>query len=40
MMIVENYLHDYNIVIDKMTNPRYTKNILAKLSRQAKLFNT
>nr|DAS63805.1 MAG TPA: hypothetical protein [Caudoviricetes sp.] len=40
MGIVENYLHDYNIVIDKMVNFRYTKNILAKPSSQAKFFNT
>nr|DAS03663.1 MAG TPA: hypothetical protein [Caudoviricetes sp.] len=39
-MVVENYLYDHNIVIDKMTNLRYTKNILAKSSSQAKLFNT
>ena len=40
MGIVENYLHDYNIVIDKITYFSYTENILAKSSSQAKLFNT
>jgi len=39
-MVVENYLHDQNIIIDKMTYFSYTKNILAKLSSQAKFFNT
>jgi len=39
-MVVENYLHDQNIVIDKMTYFSYTKNILAKLSDKLKLFNT
>nr|DAO27460.1 MAG TPA: hypothetical protein [Bacteriophage sp.] len=35
-MVVENYLHDQNIVIDKMTYFSYTKDILAKSSIQAK----
>ena len=35
-MVVENYLHDQNIVIDKMTYFSYTENILAKSSSQAK----